>query len=282
MYQYHRPPPSFRGILSGMLARLTPVVKWLIGITLAMFLVQIVVDASADRSAGPTVFERLLELRPQLALGRLCIWQFVSYLFLHDVRSVFHIFFNLFVLFMFGPPVELVTGGRRFLALYLVCGIGAGLAHSIIALLAGDSTPVVGASGAILGVMAAFAFYYPNQIIYLFMVIPIRAKHFVLLVAGLDLWMTFSGASQASGIASIAHLGGLATGWVFVRYQTAWERKLLWWKARIRGRRIRDDRATPRRVDELLAKVHDKGMGSLSFRERRFLKRASKRFKDHQ
>ena len=261
----------------GFLARLTPAVKWIMAITVGAFLLQAVLSFSSDKITVQT-FERFFELDPSLALTRLHVWQFVTYAFLHDRHNIFHILFNMLIVFFFAPAVERKVGTRRFVALYLVSAAGAGLAHSVLAY----SHPVLGASGAMLGVIAAFACYFPNSVIYLMMLFPIRAKHFVWVIAAIDLLSAMSGSADANRVASFAHLGGLATGFLLVRYGARFMGFFAGLEARRREGRLRSDLETRHRVDHLLAKVHREGMGSLTLREKMFLKRASKRFKRDQ
>ena len=150
----------------------------------------------------------------------------------------------------------------------------AGVAHTVLAY----NHPVLGASGAILGVMAAFAFYYPDARVLLFLILPVRARHLVWVLAGVDLFIAYSGGSQ---IAAFAHLGGLFAGMLFVRYNWLAYRKVAERQSRRSYRRERRQEEARMRVDELLEKIHrhPDGINGLTFRERFFLKRFSSRYK---
>lgn len=141
-------------------------------------------------------------------------WQLITYQFLHG--GFFHIFFNLFMLWMFGVELENEWGSGKFLAYYLLAGIGAGLAHLIIGPLFGQIGPTVGASGSIYGILLAFALSHPDRQIYMFpFFIPIKSKYFILILIGFDL---FAGLwSPGSGVAHFAHLGGAATGYILMK-----------------------------------------------------------------
>lgn len=162
-------------------------------------------------------------------------WQFITYMFLHSSSSFFHILFNMFALWMFGSTLENLWGPGRFLAFYLACGIGAGITqalaltfdieHAKTLFQQGEISPetlyftmnsaTLGASGAVMGIFAAFAYTFPNsQMIILPIPFPIKAKWALLGLAVLDLIGGVS--SQSTGIAHFAHLGGAAVGIVMV------------------------------------------------------------------
>ncbi|MFP4208146.1 MAG: rhomboid family intramembrane serine protease [Wenzhouxiangella sp.] len=143
------------------------------------------------------------------------VWQLVSYGFLHG--GLAHLFFNMFALYMFGLPIERLWGTRRFLIFYFVCMVGAGLVQLLVAQLAGEIYPTIGASGAVFGLLLAFGMMYPNsRIMLLFPPIPMRAKWFVI-VYGL-LTLVFGVTGTMPGIAHFAHLGGMLFGLALILY----------------------------------------------------------------
>jgi membrane associated rhomboid family serine protease len=142
-------------------------------------------------------------------------WTFVTYMFLH--AGVLHLAFNMLMLFMFGPSVEERMGGRVFLFYYLLCGIG-GAAFSFLLMQWMPVTLILGASGAILAVAVAFAWYWPAHPVFVFpLPEPVPAKWLVTFLVGLDLVLALVGASD--GIAHLAHLGGVATGLLYLKGQ---------------------------------------------------------------
>lgn len=162
-------------------------------------------------------------------------WQFITYMFLHSSESFFHILFNMFALWMFGSTLENLWGPGRFLIFYLVCGLGAGITQAFALtydisqytalfnagkisaeeLFLMANIPTLGASGAVMGIFAAFAYTFPNsQMIILPIPFPIKAKWALLGLAVLDLMGGVS--SQSTGIAHFAHLGGAAVGILIV------------------------------------------------------------------
>lgn len=160
------------------------------------------------QGAMPPGLLNALVLVPALMLER--PWTILTYQFLHG--GLLHLGFNMLALFFFGPRLEARMGGRRFLGLYLVSGIG-GAALSLLTPTAG----IIGASGAVFGVLLAFARYYPRERIFIWGILPIESRILVVLLAVFSLWAGFGGAQQ--GVAHFAHLGGFVGGWIFLRLQ---------------------------------------------------------------
>jgi membrane associated rhomboid family serine protease len=147
------------------------------------------------------------------------VWQLLTYGFLHG--SWLHLFFNMFALYMFGSEIERVFGPRRYLIYYLGCVIGAAAMHLIVLQVAHlPPAPVVGASGGVFGLLLAFGMAWPHRkLMLIFPPIPMPAWLFVTLYGLAELWMGITGTAQ--GIAHFAHLGGMATGFVMIRYWQA-------------------------------------------------------------
>lgn len=141
-------------------------------------------------------------------------YQIATHMFTH--ADAMHILFNMFGLWMFGKVLENVWGPKRFFLFYILCGVGAAAAHLAVQYFMGTGAPAIGASGAVMGILAAFAYLFPNTELYLmFIPIPIKAKWAVLGMVVLDL---VGGVGQVTGdnIAHFAHLGGAATGFILV------------------------------------------------------------------
>jgi membrane associated rhomboid family serine protease len=146
-------------------------------------------------------------------------------MFLHDPGGISHLFFNMFGLFMFGPPVEYMWGPKRFLIYYIVCGIGALILHFGIDFYQVHflnvpvevvEIPLMGASGAIFGLLAAYGMLFPNNMIMLmFPPIPMKAKYFVLIYGVIEL---FAGINNTDNVAHFAHLGGALFGFLLIMY----------------------------------------------------------------
>ena len=146
-------------------------------------------------------------------------WQVLTYAFVH--ASVVHLLFNMLGVYMFGSDVERVWGSRRYLIYYLTCALAAAATQLAVAALTGGQYPTVGASGAVFGLLLAFARLFPRRIVMpLFPPIPMRAPTFVALYGGLELVLGVTGTQE--GVAHFAHLGGLAGGYLLIRFWRAW------------------------------------------------------------
>ncbi len=141
--------------------------------------------------------------------------QFVTHMFLHG--GFFHILFNMFGLWMFGTAIERVWGWKRFLNYYLACGLGSAVLHVLVMYLPlemnadRELSAALGASGAIYGLLVAFGYLYPNNIVNVYFVIPIKAKYFVTLLIAIDLFAGFTNSGN-SHVAHFGHIGGAITG----------------------------------------------------------------------
>jgi len=244
--------------------RVTPGVKWLLVANVGVFVVQYF-----SRHSG--LFEMWFALTPVLVVKKFMVWQIFTYMFLHG--SFFHIFINMFVLYMFGGEVERAMRTKGFLRFYFITGIVAGLTGFIFAY----NHSMVGASGAIFAVLAAFATFYPNTIVLFMFIFPMKAKHMVLLIGGIALLATLSGGR--GNIAHFAHLGGLAAGILYLHYGRLRSRFHFSGSDYFRRRKEEREWQIRQEVDRLLDKVHREGMGSLTKKEQKFLKEASRRFR---
>ncbi len=184
-------------------------IKWLLISNTAVFLIYFL--------GGQTVYQYMtagLALSAQGAIKTLMIWQIVTYLFLHG--GIGHIFWNMLGLYFFGTPIEQDWGTSRFLRFYFSCGIAAALCVLAVNIAIGDwVTPTIGASGAILGVLVAFGVLYPEQII-LLIFIPIKAKYMVMIYAAIEV-LTLLKYGTGTGVSSVAHVGGMVFGYLYVK-----------------------------------------------------------------
>ena len=223
-YGYRRPSYDSGGGGGGGGYRwhITPAIKALIIANTAVFVLTAIIGLNSRESLAAIYY--YFGLVPGSVLSGY-VWQPFTYLFLHG--GFWHLFFNMFGLWMFGMPLERDWGRRRFLRYYFLTGIGAGLFIVVVnwigvaagygAGLRGDSMmmPTVGASGAIYGILLAFGLLYPNTPIFIMFVLPIPARLFVILFGA----MTFMSALNqgGSGISHVAHLGGMVIGLFYLR-----------------------------------------------------------------
>ncbi|MDP2955885.1 MAG: rhomboid family intramembrane serine protease [Longimicrobiales bacterium] len=260
---------------------LTPVVKRLLIANVVAFVATFLVgmDFAVDWFAFQP---RQIFLRP---------WGVVTYMFVHG--GLTHLAVNMLVLFFFGPPLESRWGGGEFLKYYAVCGLG-GVALSFFFLPAA----VVGASAAMYGLMLAFALNWPDAPIYVWGIFPVKAKWLVAFLFVLSLLNAFDG-SQGGGVAHLAHLGGLATGFVYLKgrwglaadarklTRTVRKRRLAIVPraeqdegapaARRTQRVLEEDKALYDAVDRVLDKISAQGMASLTSEELKLLDDMSRR-----
>jgi membrane associated rhomboid family serine protease len=194
-----------------------PGVKWLIIVNVAVYILQLFfVDSTL---AGRPIL-LAFNLMPYDVLRRGEFWQLVTYMFLH--ASIGHILFNMLALWMFGSAVEQTWGTRRFLQYYFICGIGAGICVVFANLAFGDVYQrVIGASGAIYGLLLAFGMLFPDQEILIMFLFPIKAKIAVMIFGAIAFLSSFQGGGTVS---NLAHLGGMLVGYIYIRTQFAGRR----------------------------------------------------------
>lgn len=285
---YHPARPT--GI--GFSFSLSPWVKRLLIANTAVFFLTFIV--------GQAFLFEWLAFVPARVLTR--PWGMFTYMFLH--AGFWHLFFNMLMLFFFGPPLEEKWGSREFIKYYLLCGLG-GVALSFLFV----SNPIVGASAAVYGVMLAFAMNWPDSPIYIWGIFPVKAKW---LVTFLFVVSFFSALSDSGGnVAHFAHLGGFAAGFFYLKSDWRMANRLERIRKSARQRRFaivprredaqgngpgrgvqrnREDRARPGKrmrerdeealldaVDRVLDKISESGIGSLTQEERRLLDEVSKR-----
>jgi len=141
------------------------------------------------------------------------IWQVITYQFLHADFS--HIFFNMLMLWMFGMEIENLWGSKKFLIFYLTAGIVGGLFQLILpTVLGGSAAPTIGASGAVFGVMVAFAMFFPDRYIFVYFLLPVKAKYLIAFTILIEFMMV----GEASIVAHLVHLGGALSGFLFVLF----------------------------------------------------------------
>jgi membrane associated rhomboid family serine protease len=271
-------------------SRITPWVLRLIAINAVVLLLMRTIFISPELASA-------LAFSPAAALQ--APWTFFSYMFVH--AGLLHLLGNMFMLFVFGTAVESRMGSRAFIFYYLLCGVGGAVFSLALSLSSIMSVgPMVGASGAVLGVALAFAMYWPDAELIVFpLPIPIRARTLVALLIGMDVLFAFL--SPNDGIAHLAHVGGVLFGYLYFRMQgfsrrspqpppRAVERVVMVQSGSAEPeRRTPVTPARPRRrvdadpvaaeVDRVLDKISEKGIASLTPAERRFLDEVSKQKK---
>ena len=274
---------------------LTPAVKFLLISNVAVFLLQ---------NIFPHFFDNLALNKSQV-LSDFAWWQLVTYMFLHG--DLWHILFNMLVLWMIGSELEQHWGSKQFLIYYFLCGVGAGLFNMIFA---PPDVKVLGASGAVYGLLAAFGYLFPERVItlLLFFILPVQIKVKYLVIGLAAISVFFGVFGQEAGVAHFAHLGGMLVGFLYLRLHPKWSgygrrsyggmgiysskgssssarfpKLRAWFQRRLESRRRMElSRRRQRelhlreRVDAILDKINEVGYDNLSEDEKEVLRKASR------
>lgn len=248
-----------------MFPSLTPVVKWILIINVAVFILSYLSKSFGGFLNG--LFAVYSEHPFQ-------IWRVISYQFLHDFDDGWHIFMNMLILYFFGTMLEKFWGGKKFLYFYLICGAAGGIFYPLLyyagALPAGY---LVGASGSIFGILAAGAILFPRVKVLVMFVFPVPLSIVAIILAVVSAMKLLTGDSNAGGEA--AHLAGMAAGVVYVVSQS-WRNQF---KLKARTTHYQKKMAAHHNLqselDRILDKVHQSGIHSLTAKEKKVLKQAT-------
>jgi len=262
-----------------------PVVKWLLILNIGIYVVQLIASVVATRS-GWSAGDPLAAYFGVTVGGFWQVWRYITFQFLHSTRDIWHLPLNLLGIYMLGTPLERQWGSRRFLKFYLSCGVAAGVLYAVIAGIVRlpRDFPLIGASGGVFGVILACAVLFPQfRLILILFPVPIRLAAIIIFsVMGLVILRgVASGVYGGSFWSHIAHLGGtvMAAIWIwgvpaFGSVVTrggakaragAWQRKM---------RKLADEQAE---IDHVLHKIHEEGIHSLSAKEKRILREATRK-----
>ena len=258
---------NYQNVKFGFGRGITPAIKILIIFNASFFLVQEILQVD---------WFSLFGLVPAL-VWKGHVWQLVTYMFLHG--SFMHILLNMFVLWMFGGQLERQWGQREFLKYYFLTGIGAGLCTVVAH--PGSVIPTIGASGAVYGILLAYGLTFPNSIIYLYFLLPIKAKYFVLIFGVIEFITTISPSGDM--VAHLAHLGGMIFGLVYLKRTNIVNFGVLKLKMYLHRRKMKqavkihqEEQKIREEIDQLLDKINKIGLENLSKGEKRRLDEASR------
>ena len=247
----------------------TDAIKVLVTINFCIFVLQSIARAE-------NLFFPLFGLVPKLVWSELMIWQPFTYMFFHG--GIWHVLINMFVLWMFGNELERLWGKKFFLNYYFTTGVGAGLVTMIFGL--NSMTPIVGASGAVYGVLLAYGVVYPNRQVYLYGLIPIKSIWFVIGVGVIAFLSSFNEMSQ---ISHLTHLSGMIIGYLLlkkpVRWKTLWfsiSKRVMEYKVQKEEKKVLQQHVIERDVDQILDKINREGFNSLSEEEQDRLYKGSR------
>ena len=210
---------------------ISPLVKKLIIINVGIwFFIQLILE---NIFLPQSYFTWFFSFTPRHILENFFIWQPFTYMFLHS-KSVFHVLLNMISLWFFGSELEYRWGSGNFLYYYLACGVGAAFIYLmgvlVVGLFRGEpplaySLPVLGASGAVFGVLLAYGILFGDRIIYFFGVFPMTARTFIMIIGGIEVVSLLSDGVGGSGVANLAHIGGLVSGYLYLLIWTRWQQK---------------------------------------------------------
>ncbi|MEW6193733.1 MAG: rhomboid family intramembrane serine protease [Bacteroidota bacterium] len=287
-----------------------PVIKNLLLINIGVFILQLIFEnISFGGVPGWFILYKYFALNPLSGINQITggeynfqVWQIITYQFMHGDFT--HILFNMFMLWMFGMEIESIMGSRKFLIYYLLSGIGAGLFQLLIPPIIGDAVGyTIGASGAVYGVMLAFAMFFPDRYIFIWFLIPIKAKYLIAILMVFE----FMSVTNPSVVAHLAHIGGALTGLVFLLMDKQFNfnfnnairkfkkpgpfgtrtsfRKPIFKKDDIEDAQFydinnkskKDDTISQEEIDRILDKISQSGYQNLTEREKKILFEASKK-----
>ncbi|MEE9166467.1 MAG: rhomboid family intramembrane serine protease [Candidatus Neomarinimicrobiota bacterium] len=249
----------------------TDAIKLLVSINFLIFILQTI-------SGQQGILYQLFGIVPRDTWSRFMVWQPFTYLFFHG--GVWHVLINMFVLWMFGSELERHWGKRDFLKYYFLTGVGAGIVTILFNY--NSKIPVVGASGAIYGILLAYGLMFPNRYVYIYFLLPIKVKYFVIFVGIMAFFSSLN--PQYSNISHLTHLSGMAIGYLYLRSNPRWDIMGQFLRRQKDGLKQRHE--TKRRekfeemrseVDRILDKINQVGYDGLTKSERSFLYEASKK-----
>ena len=239
--------------------KFTDAIKVLIIINIGVYLLQIITISQID-------MVRIFGLSAETVWP--LIWQPVTYMFMHG--GVWHVAINMFVLWMFGAELETIWGKNEFLKYYFVTGIGSGLVWLLFNL-NGSSSILIGASGAVYGILMAYGLMFPNRTVFIYFLFPIKVKWFVLFIGAIAF---FSSMGTGSNISHLTHLSGMLIGYLYLRFSDHWRnitfnfrKKIVEMKSMQKGRFNQKKVKLQEEVDMLLDKANTCGWESLSEEE---------------
>ena len=255
-YQFQSNPGQF----SYKPTLFTDAIKTLITVNFIIFLLQTI-------SKSDQLFFTVFGLVPKMVWSEFMVWQPFTYIFFHG--DIWHVLINMFVLWMFGIELERMWGKKKFLTFYFVTGIGSGLITMLFGL--NSLTPIVGASGAIYGVLMAYGLTYPNRIVYLYGLIPIKSIWFVIGIGTIAFFSSFNNVTQ---ISHLTHLSGMAIGYILLKkpihLQSLWfaiVKKFLEFKIQKEEKKTSFKYEIEKDLNSILDKINKEGFDSLTEEE---------------
>ena len=247
----------------------TDAIKLLISINFIIFILQTI-------SGKSNFIFKFFGIVPINTWNDLMIWQPFTYLFIHG--DIWHVLINMFVLWMFGSELEMTWGRKDFLKYYFSTGIGAGILTILFNL--SSKTPIMGASGAVFGILLAYGLMFPNKLGYIYFLIPVKAKYLTLIIGLAAIFSSFG----QSNISHITHLSGMIIGFVYLRSNVRIDtiknivsQKKAEIEEKVQSKKQERLKELQIEVDKILDKINLEGYDKLTEDEKLFLYNASQK-----
>ena len=247
-----------------------------------LVLINVVVYVLQSLSGKEDVFFRLFGLVPSSFLSELMIWQPFTYMFFHapfySSVGISHILLNMLGLWVFGRELEQAWGKNNFLKYYFVTGIGSGLATFLFQI--NSDSPVIGASGAVYGVLLAYGLSYPNRMLYIWGIIPVKSLWLVIIMGAIAF---FGLLGNADGISHVTHISGMVIGYFMLNKKWRWReilfkirKKTIEFQVQRHEEKVAKNIMLRKDIDLILDKIQKEGFSSLTSKEKDKLYDASK------
>ena len=247
----------------------TDAIKVLIGLNLLLFIFKSI-------SRGEINLVEIFGLSPETIWP--LVWQPFTYMFIHG--DFWHVAINMLVLFLFGSELETIWGRQGFIKYYIITGVGSGLIWILFQSFSSSSAYLIGASGAVYGILTAYGLMFPNRIVYIYFLFPVKVKWFVIILGAVAF---FSSLGSHSNISHLTHLSGMIIGFTYLRFNRQWEKAVFSMRKQILESKIKREENLKKKkrklqedVDQILDRINQVGYDGLSDSEKSRLYAASR------
>ena len=206
------------------------------------------------------------------------VWQPFTYMFIHG--DFWHVAINMLVLFLFGSELETIWGRQGFIKYYIITGVGSGLIWILFQSFSSSSAYLIGASGAVYGILTAYGLMFPNRIVYIYFLFPVKVKWFVIILGAVAF---FSSLGSHSNISHLTHLSGMIIGFTYLRFNRQWKKAVFSMRKQILESKIKREENLKKKkrklqedVDQILDRINQVGYDGLSDSEKSRLYAASR------
>ena len=247
----------------------TDAIKVLIGLNILLYVFKTI-------SYGELDLVQILGLSPETVWP--LIWQPLTYMFVHG--DFWHVAINMLVLFLFGSELETIWGRYGFIKYYLITGIGSGMVWLVFQSFASSSAYLIGASGAVYGILTAYGLMFPNRIVYIYFLFPVRVKYFVMILGGVAF---FSSLGSHSNISHLTHLSGMIIGFAYLHSNAQWKKMIFSMRKHVLEKKLKREEIRQNKkkmlqkdVDHILDRINQVGYDELTDSEKSRLYVASR------